>query len=49
MGVGDGGTPIVHGGEDSEITDLQAKYCSEKKGIRIGSLADKLKTNCCAE
>ncbi|GAY62898.1 hypothetical protein CUMW_221410 [Citrus unshiu] len=37
MGVGDGGTPIVLGGEDSEITDLQAKYCSGKKGIPIAT------------
>ncbi|GAY36146.1 hypothetical protein CUMW_279180 [Citrus unshiu] len=48
MGVGDGGTPIVLGGEDSEITDLRAKYCSGKKGIPIGSLDDKLKINSCA-
>ncbi|XP_052297230.1 uncharacterized protein LOC112498237 [Citrus sinensis] len=49
MGVGDGGTPIVLGGEDSEITYLRAKYCSGKKGIPIGSLDDKLKTNSCAD
>ncbi|KAH9780573.1 hypothetical protein KPL71_008131 [Citrus sinensis] len=49
MGVGDGGTPIVLSGEDSEITDLRAKYCSGKKGIPIGSLVDKLKTNSCAD
>ena len=49
MGVGDGGTPIVLGGEDSEIIDLRAKYCSGKKGIPIGSLDEKLKTNSCAD
>ena len=48
MGVGDGGAPIVLGGEDSKITDLRAKFCSRKKGIPIGSLVDKLKTNSCA-
>ncbi|KAH9780569.1 hypothetical protein KPL71_008131 [Citrus sinensis] len=37
MGVGDGGTPIVLSGEDSEITDLRAKYCSGKKGIPIAT------------
>ena len=49
MGVGDGGTLIVVGGKDSEITDLRAKYCSGKKGIPIGSLVDKFKTNSCAD
>ncbi|GAY68244.1 hypothetical protein CUMW_262600 [Citrus unshiu] len=37
MGVGDRGTPIVLGGENSEITDLRAKYCSGKKGIPIAA------------
>ena len=49
MGVGNGGTPIMLGGEDSEITDIRAKYYSGKKGIPIGSLDEKFKTNSCAD
>ena len=37
------------GGEDSEITNLRAKYCLGKKGTPIGSLVDKLKTNSYAD
>lgn len=44
MGVGDEGMPIVLVGEDSEIIELQAKYCTGKKGIPIGTITDKLKT-----
>lgn len=43
IGVGDGGMLIVLVGENSEITDLLAKYCIRKKGIPIDSVADKLK------
>ena len=49
MGVGDGGIPIMLVGEDSEVNDLRAKYCSRKKGITICSLTDKLKTNSYAD
>lgn len=45
MGVGDEGTPIVLAGEDSEITHLWIKYWTGKKGIPIGTIVDKLKTN----
>lgn len=44
MGVGNGGTPIVLVGEDSEKTELRTKYCIRNKGILIGTGVDKLKT-----
>ena len=49
MGVDDGGMSIVLAGKDSEIIDLRAKYCSEKKGIPIGILVEKLMTNNCVD
>ena len=49
MGVGDRGIPIELTGKDNEIIDLRAKYCSKKKGIPIGILVDKLKTNNCGD
>ena len=45
MGIGDGGTLIVLVGKNSEINGLWANYFLGKKGIPIGTLANKLKTN----